>query len=344
MSDGANLILNINTISTQVIRYLSIFLLVFGTIGNVLNLIVFLQRSLRSNPCSVYFFSSSISSLVSLYSGLITRTLATYRLDPTNKSSIQCKIRSFFLFSSFTTSTWLIAVASIDRYFISCQSTQRRRLSSLKNAYYLTGIISIFSMLIYAEVFYCFEANLSTPPLPLPCYSKNYSCQLYNDLTFAIIFVLIPCLLMFIFGYLTILNVRKLNRAVGITFSTHSNNNNKDTKHIKKSDRQLIEMLLAQVLLLTTLALPTAIQRLYSTLSVNTVRSQLTLAIENFIFQLLLLLTFVSTSMPFYLYLLTGTLFRRTLIGLFYKVVLDHTVRDEISVTNIRQNTVVYNK
>ncbi|CAF1072146.1 unnamed protein product [Didymodactylos carnosus] len=334
MSDTVDLILNLNTISTELVRYLSICILLCGTTGNVLNLIVFFQPSLRSNPCSIYFFSSSISSLLALYSGLITRILGTYQFDPTNESSVQCKIRSFLLVSSFTTSTWLIALASVDRYFISCQNIQRRRLSSLKVAYYLIGILTVFSTLIYAEVFYCFEGNLLSPPSPLPCYSKNYPCRLYNDLTFAIIFVLTPCLLMFIFGYLTILNIRKLHRAVGPATRNHNNNNHKDTKNIKKSDRQLIQMLLVHVLLLTMLASPTAVQRLYATFTINIVKSQLSLTIENFIYQLFLLFTFISMSMPFYLYLLTGTLFRQTLLALFYKV--NRTIMNEFSITNIR--------
>ncbi|CAF1371450.1 unnamed protein product [Didymodactylos carnosus] len=337
MSDTENLILTINTVSTQIIRYLCMFILICGTIGNVSNLIVFLQRPLRSNPCSIYFFSSSISGLVALYSGLITRILATYRLDPTNKSSPLCKIRSFFLYSSFTTSTWLIALASVDRYFISCQNVQRRRFSSLKTTYCLVGIIPVFSVLIYAEVFYCFEANLPTPRSPLACYSKSYQCDLYNSLTFTIIFVLIPCLIMFLFGYLTILNIRKLQRTAGTNSATRSNNN-KGTKTIKRSDRQLIQMLWVQVLLLTTLALPTAVQRLYSAFTTGIVRGELSLTIENAIFQVLLLFTHISMSMPFYLYLLTGILFRRTFIDLFYKVALIRTIRNAVTVTNIQQN------
>ncbi|CAF1353484.1 unnamed protein product [Didymodactylos carnosus] len=128
-------------------------------------------------------------NLFALLSGIVTRISATYQLDPTNESPAQCKIRNFLLFSTFTLSTWFIALASIDRYFISCQDVKRRQLSGLKNTYYLIGILTLLSIIIYSEMFYCFQANLSAPPSPLPCYSKNYPCRLYNDLTFAIIFV-----------------------------------------------------------------------------------------------------------------------------------------------------------
>ncbi|CAF1129794.1 unnamed protein product, partial [Didymodactylos carnosus] len=209
-----------------------------------------------------------------------------------------------------------------------CQNIQRRRLSSLKIAYYLIAIVIVFSILIYAEIFYCNDANLLIPPLP--CYAKNYPCRLYNDFTFALIFVVIPCLLMCIFGYLTILNIRKLHRSVVPTSGIRTKNS-KDTRNIKKSDRQLIQMLLIQVLLLTMFTLPIAIQRLYATLTINTVKSQLSLTIENFLFQLLLSFTFISMSIPFYVYLLTGTIFRQRLIALFHNLVAVHRVQLETS-------------
>ncbi|CAF1433555.1 unnamed protein product, partial [Didymodactylos carnosus] len=288
MSEAVNLALYLKTIATQLTRYLSIFILLCGTIGNMLNIIVFTQRSLRSNPCSIFFLSSSISSLFALFSGLITRILATYQLDPTSKSPIQCKIRNFLMFSTLTTSTWFIAFASIDRYLVSSHNGRHRQLSNLKRTYYLVGILTILSILICSEMFYCFEANLSTPPSPVPCYSKNYPCRLYNDLTFAIIVVLIPCFIMSVFGYLTILNVRKLNLLVYVSSTQNA------TRKLKRSDRQLIQMLLIQVVLTTMLALPIAVQRLYATFTINLVKNQLQLSIESFSYQILLLLTFIS--------------------------------------------------
>ncbi|CAF1106123.1 unnamed protein product [Didymodactylos carnosus] len=335
MSETVNLVLSLNTIATQLARYLSIFILICGTIGNMLNIIVFLQRSLRSNPCSIYFLSSSVSSLFALFFGLITRILATYQLDPTNESPALCKIRNFLMFSTLTTSTWFIALASIDRYFISCQNVKRRQLSGLKNTYYLVGILTVLTMLIYGEIFYCFEANLSTPPSPIPCYFKNYPCRLYNDLTFVVIVVLVPGFIMLVFGYLTVLNVRKLKLLVDATSSTQN-----DTKKMKKSDRQLIQMLLVQVVLITMLGLPIAIQRLYATFTIYLVKTQLQLSIENFAYRLLLLFTFISMSIPFYLYLLTSTLFRQTFMNLFRKYLIYRTTTTQIRVStlNTKQN------
>ncbi|CAF1353467.1 unnamed protein product [Didymodactylos carnosus] len=99
-------------------------------------------------------------------------------------------------------------------------------------------------------------------------------------------------------------------------------------------------MLLVHVVLIPMLGLPIAIQRLYATFTIYLVKTQLQLSIENVAFQLLLLLAFISMSIPFYLYLLTNTLFRQTLIGLFRKYLMHRTTTTQIhvSVLNTKQN------
>jgi hypothetical protein len=85
----------LNCITHELNRYIPILFLTFGTIGNILNIIVFTRPSLRTNPCSLYFISGSIANFLSLYVGLITPFLGIYNLDPTQKSNSLCKIRFY---------------------------------------------------------------------------------------------------------------------------------------------------------------------------------------------------------------------------------------------------------
>ncbi|CAF3320352.1 unnamed protein product [Rotaria sp. Silwood1] len=84
----------LNSISSQLNRYFSIFIFIFGVIGNILNCIVLSQRPHRTNPCSFYFLISSMASLTSIVSGLTTRMLAGYAVDLTNTIDWLCKFRS----------------------------------------------------------------------------------------------------------------------------------------------------------------------------------------------------------------------------------------------------------
>jgi hypothetical protein len=50
-------------------------MLLFGTLGNVMNIIVLNEHTLHENPCSIYLCWSSISSTIRLWTGLLTRVL-----------------------------------------------------------------------------------------------------------------------------------------------------------------------------------------------------------------------------------------------------------------------------
>jgi hypothetical protein len=99
-SSNADLIVAWNNISSAINRYFSIFIFLFGTIGNILNILVLSQRPIRINPCSLFFLISSIANLIAILSGLTTRMLSGWALDLTNTVDWLCKFRAFILFVS----------------------------------------------------------------------------------------------------------------------------------------------------------------------------------------------------------------------------------------------------
>jgi hypothetical protein len=95
----------INNISSQVNRYITLFVFLFGTIGNLLNVIVLSQPVLRTNSCALYFLGSSAAGLGIILVGLPSRIVAGWTSsDPTNTSPAFCKIRIFLLYSCRSTS------------------------------------------------------------------------------------------------------------------------------------------------------------------------------------------------------------------------------------------------
>ncbi|CAF4601974.1 unnamed protein product [Rotaria sp. Silwood2] len=153
-------------ISDQLSLYMSGVILVFGLIGNLLNCLVFAQRSLRSKPCVIYFLVASILNLIIIFSGLAPRTFQFFSIIPdrTDTVSTLCKLRLVVIFTMRTISSWLLTLASVDRYLISNPNVNRRRMSNLKNAYLSILIIGIISALVWVEVAYCFDANLVGTP------------------------------------------------------------------------------------------------------------------------------------------------------------------------------------
>ncbi|CAF0835453.1 unnamed protein product [Rotaria sordida] len=311
-------IISINNISSQINRYITLFVFLFGTIGNSLNTLVLSQAKLRSIPCVLYFLGSSVSSLGIILVGLPTRLIAGWiSTDPTNTNAVLCKLRIFLLYGFRTISVWLIVLATIDRWFVSSTGVRRRFLSSRQIAHKSIIIVHFLSFLLWAQSLFCYNTDL--PQAPLKCYGMTAACRIFNDVAYACSTVIIPSLLMLIFGFLTIHNIKKSRQVikplVGIVIHMGHVNKTKRRK-IRYNKSSLTGMLLLQVILLTLFSLPQAIHQLYLTFTIPIIRSPLRSAIENFIINFNFSLTYVGNSIPFYIYTLTGTLFRQTLIRL----------------------------
>ncbi|CAF0852820.1 unnamed protein product [Adineta steineri] len=311
----------INNISSQLNHYMTLIIFLFGSIGNLLNIIVLSQPTLRMNPCVLYFLISSISSLGILLVGLPSRLIAIWTsTDPSSTSSWFCKFRIFFLYSFRTTTSWLLVCATIDRWFLSHRKIHRRRLSSYKTAWKLIFIICALSFILWFESIFCYDANVANAPLQ--CYGKSTTCRIFNDIVYASSTVSIPSILMLIFGFLTIHNINRSLQAVQpvmITIvSDVSRISRNQRRGIRRSESSLTRMHLLQVFLLTLCSIPQALHQFYLTFTMDIYKSPLRIAIENFIVSFNFSLTYVGNGITFYIYTLNGTIFRETFIQLLH--------------------------
>jgi hypothetical protein len=303
-------------------RYFAIFIFIFGTIGNVLNFLILSQPTLRSNPCALFFLFSSVAHLSFIYSGLTTRMLSGWAADLTNTIGWLCKLRGFVVYTSRTVALWLIALATIDRWLSSHSTVRYRQMSTVKNAYRSMILILSFSALLYAHVFYCYEANLINSPLK--CYGSTELCRIVTAMVDAFVTVTTPLMLMMIFGMMTISNVRHTQRRIQtLPMSTLAFANNttvsiaaRQQQRLRKTDRHLMVMLFFQVIVLTFLSLPFTIIEIYSTLTATQYKTPLQATIVNFVFNFALLLVHLCCGTPFYIYTLYGgSAFRSALLN-----------------------------
>jgi hypothetical protein len=112
---------------------------------------------------------------------------------------------------------------------------------------------------------------------------------------------------MSIFGILTIFNVRSIHNRVA------QQANNARNERLRSNDRQLIIMLLFQVMITTLLTAPFSVINVYDTVVVTMLRYRLSKsgqAIYNFAFNLFRLLYYTNPVIGFYIYTLTGSKFR----------------------------------
>ena len=310
-------VLTLTSLTSLFNRYLSIVILLFGSIGNILNYLAFSDRVLPTNPCSFLFLTLSITNLITLMSGVTVRLLNGWLLDLTDTVNWLCKIRIFILFTCRTITSWLIMLATYDRWLLTSLDIHRRQMSTLKNAQRGLFIISIVSCFAYVQVFYCYEANL-TNNTPLKCYGHTAWCRLLMDSEFALISTLIPWTFMFIFGLLTIFNLRQVavhrSQFVTITNISDGSKSSQTTRRLQKIDQSLLRMLCTQVVLLVLFSLPQIITSLYLNGTQFQLKTSLQTTIEELVLNLSFLLIYITNGMPFFIYTLTGgDVFRRAL-------------------------------
>jgi hypothetical protein len=323
LSSDANLIASLSNASTQINRYFGIFIFAFGIVGNTLNILVLSQRPLRSNPCAWLFLVSSIANSIGIVAGLTSRILSTWGADLTNTNQFLCKFRTFLLIYAITIAFWLIMLATVDRWLSSNTDVNRRQKSTLKNAQRNTILIVVIATAVEAQNLYCFEANLINTPIK--CYTRTLVCAIVSDMSYAFVTILFPLLLMIMFGLMTITNVRKAQSRLrpaatpvdGVVGEDPSRADTREQTQRQKTDRYLLIMLFVQVLIMLLLTLPLSVVKLYTTITRNVVKSPLRNAIENFVFNTLLLFLYVACGMPFYIYTLSGgSVFRKALFTL----------------------------
>jgi len=281
----------LNFVTRELNRYIPLPLLILGTIGNILNILVFTRPSLRTNPCSLYFVSGSFVNFLSLYVGLITPFLALYDLDPTQKSNVLCKIRFYLRFTAITLSTWFILFACFDRFLSSSANVNFRLWSSLHRAKRIIVISSIIGFIFpYIQAFYCFSINQNNT-----CTYITNICKLSCDITLLLCNSCVPPILMVIISILTIQNVRSLQR-INIR---------------RRRDVQLSRILLIQVIVLVFFTTPITAQKIYSSATMFRTKSELTTAIDSLINQIATEISYIISSTTFYIYSLTSKKFRK---------------------------------
>ena len=133
MSTNSSSLLHWSVTSSAINRYIPLPLLICGTFGNLINILVFTRKPLRENSCVQYLLASTIGSFFALYVGMMARLLNGYGQDYTSYSSALCKIRYFITYLSLAGTSWFISFGCIDRYCSSSKSVQLRSWCKNKN-------------------------------------------------------------------------------------------------------------------------------------------------------------------------------------------------------------------
>ncbi|CAF3209134.1 unnamed protein product [Rotaria sp. Silwood2] len=284
--------LTILYIIQQYTIYVGFFLLITGILGNTINIYIFSAvNSYRRTPCTFYFLIASICDLLIILIGLLSRILEIgYDFNLLNSSVAWCKIRQYFIASICIIPFYCQCLATIDQYFVTSKNVYLRQSSTIKQAYWNSMFLTIIC-LIHGIPFFMYYDISSTTKL---CSSMNIVLTLYLPIFVLGIFLFIPTILTIIFGFLTYKNVCQ---SKGLT-----------NQH---ADRQLVNMICMQIIIIILATIPYGIYNIYSLVTIKTIKDKDRLNKESLAFTIISLNTYIYTSGSFFVFMISSSRFRQ---------------------------------
>jgi hypothetical protein len=207
---------------------------------------------------------------------------------------------------------------------------QRRRWWNRAKTYRIILIVLIFTSVSYTQILYCFDTATNTAGL---CTLRDHVCSFIDTASYLIFNSFLPPSLMIGFGIAMLMNIRQSRRRIEDVFSSTT-----PTTKINRRDRQLISALLLQVrfqehreasfafrflfqvALVLVCMFPIAVMKFYLSVSIYTKKSSNQTNMDNFIYQLAAILTYLNASALFFIYTLYGKVFRLEMIRLLVRL------------------------
>jgi hypothetical protein len=290
----------LTTIQTQVNLYGYSISMILGNIGNVFIVILFNRQ--QKSACSIYLISGAIvNNIYLLFLGFVELFPLTYN-NGTVFAFALCKLRSYIPTVVGQVAKSMIVLACIDRYMITSDRATFRAFSTPKRAKYFV----FFSIIVW---------SLLAIFIPIMETIINGQCGAFGIYSsfltfFVLIFVgLMPPIVSGILGYLTYRNTQKLrNRVQPIAQNTNVANTS-----LRRRDRDLMVIVISEVIVYIITSIPYPIILLEVTIS-NYIISNKSVQyhqIESFMNTIAYLLLFINSAAAFYTYLISSKPFRQ---------------------------------
>lgn len=306
----------------QFTRYSQPILIIMGTVGSVLNQILFCYRKpLRMSSCSLYFRALSLNDLLVLYTVVLPLWLdSQFGFDPSKRLNWYCKLKTYMNDSLYTLSPYFLVLGCFDRLCTSSTNVRLRRIATVKAASYLIVGMIVFVFTAYFHVPIGYQlARYSSISY---CYSPDANYSKFISLFLLFFLCIIPPALMVILCSVTLIFLRQQRRRVMPV----------NQARLRQRDNQLLKMLFIYVIFNVVCTLPFAVT--YVMLMFQQPRYVPTHVL---LFRLFSLLLNVNFATSFYAYTLGTPFYRRELYNLIND--LRNRVHHDNELNSIRRIT-----
>ncbi|CAF1123664.1 unnamed protein product [Adineta ricciae] len=313
---------------TILVQYVATILFVFGTIGSILNILLFSQQKFRSNSCSIcksaqFFFklinflsiskdflASSIATLILLFPGVIPQVYAlTNTPNPVFNQGF-CRARGYLTQMSAMLCQWLLTVACIDRCLLTSTNPRLRHLATAPIALKIVLLLFIMWLLIPIHILIFADARRIGY---ISCMMSTDASAIYHTIYTILAGGVFPPLIMLICTRVLWKSLQAKRQRQKLTQIRQ--------KKREIRDVQILAMLVLQVFIFILFTLPYMMFNLYLAFTRSvTNKSADRLAIEAFLQLFTEITVFVHPSVTFYSNTLVSQTFRNELFIFVRKI------------------------
>ena len=293
-----------DSLYTQISRYSQPILILLGTTGAVMNLILFFSRKiLRPTSCSLYFRALSINDLLVLYIVVFPLWYTSqFNRDPTKDSNWFCKLKTYLNNSCYTLSPYLIVLACFDRLCTSSTDARLRRIATIRCAAFLVLGMTCAVFLAYFHIPIWYQLIYSPITMSSSCSISSASYTKFTSMFLLVVLCIIPPMLMIVFCVITLILLRQRRHRIMPV----------NQRRLRQRDNQLLKMLFIYVLSHIICTVPFSVS--YVVLVYSQPRFTSLMIVS---FQLSILLLNANFATSFYIYTLCTPFYRQEFFNLF---------------------------
>lgn len=320
-------------------------LIFFGTIGNVLSIIVLRRPKIRKSVCSIYFIALSVSDLLVLYTGLLRQWIhKTFDVDIRHMGSAGCKIHTWLVYFFLDFSSWILVAVTVERVLL-VWFPRKATVKCTKNLAKLSlFVIGTCLLLVNSHILYGRGLDVTnTNGSSVVDYTCSFISDHYEDFWTSTwpsvdltIFCGGPFCFLLIGNILIFLKVLLTKRAV--------KRQCKNVVKTRKKDSKFSSMSIMLLVVNTTFLLcntPISVYLIGYETWVQKVHGREYVTLEYLIWSVVNILMYLNNSINFLLYILSGSRFRNEIKSMLIKrrhitvaVVPQKYTRDQLSSTN----------
>ena len=296
MSSDDATIATLSAIQEYLQKYLSLFIIIVTSIGNICNFIVFLYiQPLNKHPNALFVVASSIGSFIFINIGLWTTVINEFtKFNLTTHSLFWCKIETWIYYSSGCFSFMCHCFAALGQCVLVSQKIQWQRFLTHMKAQFMIIITAIIWLLIFIPL-PIYNNIVPTSSTTFTCRSSLQIMYLYSNYWIIVGYYLLPILLILILFILTWYNLHQL------------------LQRRRNIEGAVTRMMLSQMFVILLCGIPAGVSLIYYLATSNITKTSLRLSIETTILVIFILLTLLTNGISFWIYLLQSKSFRKYL-------------------------------